>query len=221
MDIKSFQSALIASGYPLPKFGADGSYGGETRDAMQRFQRDHHLPVTDKPDEATARAVMGKLADKSADVIVAGTFKDFNQPKATRPIHEIIIHCTATPEGRDVSVDTIRGWHKAQGWADIGYHWVVGLDGVPRPGRPEAQIGAHVAGHNTGTIGVVYVGGVAKDGKTAKDTRTAAQRTGLIAIVRGLKERYPSIEKISGHNQYANKACPSFDVRKDPLSTLV
>lgn len=221
MDIKAFQHALMGAGYRLPKFGADGKFGTESREAMQRFQRDHHLPVTDKPDDATTRALMGKLADGAADVIVAGEFKDFNQPRATRPINEIIIHCTATPEGRDVSVETIRGWHKAQGWADIGYHWVVGIDGVPRPGRPEAQVGAHVAGHNTGTLGVVYVGGVAADGRAAKDTRNAAQRAGLISIVKGLVKRYPDISKISGHNEYANKACPSFDVQKDPLSKLV
>lgn len=221
MDIKAFQNALLAAGYPLPKFGADGYYGTETREAMQRFQRDHHLPVTDKPDTATTRALMGKLADGAADVISAGVFNDFKQPKATRPINEIILHCTATPEGRDVSVETIRGWHKGQGWNDIGYHWVVGLDGVPRPGRPEAQVGAHVSGHNTGTLGVVYVGGVAADGKTAKDTRTEAQRAGLISIVKGLIKRYPTITKISGHNEYANKACPSFNVQKDPISKLV
>lgn len=221
MDIKSFQQALISAGYPLPKFGPDGQWGKESRDAMQRFQRDHHLPVTDKPDEATARALGGKMGEIAADIIVGGEFTDFKQPKATRPINEIIIHCTATPEGRDVSVETIRGWHKGQGWSDIGYHWVVGIDGVPRPGRPEANIGSHVQGHNTGTLGVVYVGGVATDGKTPKDTRNAAQRTGLISIVRGLLARYPTIKKITGHNQYANKACPSFDVQKDPLSKLV
>jgi hypothetical protein len=87
-----------------------------------------------------------------------------HQPKAKRPIVEVIIHCTATPEGRDVSMATIRGWHKKQGWKDIGYHYVVMLDGTVEQGRPEGQIGSHVAGHNTGTMGVVYVGGVAKDG---------------------------------------------------------
>lgn len=138
-----------------------------------------------------------------------------------RKINEIIVHCTATPEGRDVSVDTIRQWHKQRGWKDIGYHYVVMLDGSVKDGRPISQVGAHVSGHNTGTVGVVYVGGVAKDGKTAKDTRTAAQKEGLMWICRFLIEKYPTITRITGHNQYAAKACPSFDVRKDELSKLV
>lgn len=87
------------------------------------------------------------------------------------------------------------------------------LDGTVKPGRPEAELGAHVAGHNTGTIGVVCVGGVAADGKTAKDTRTPAQRAALLEHVRALIARYPTIKKVTGHNQYAAKACPSFDVR--------
>ena len=66
------------------------------------------------------------------------------QPKAKRSVVEVIVHCTATPEGRDVSVETIRSWHKQRGWKDIGYHYVVMLDGTVKPGRPEAQVGAHV-----------------------------------------------------------------------------
>lgn len=138
-----------------------------------------------------------------------------------RPINEIIVHCTATPEGRHVDVATIRGWHKGQGWRDIGYHWVVYLDGSVHAGRPETEVGSHVAGRNTGTLGVVYVGGVAKDGKTPKDTRTPAQRDALMTLCRSLIAKYPSIKKVTGHNQYAAKACPSFDVRKDPLGALV
>lgn len=144
----------------------------------------------------------------------------FDKPAASRTIKEIIIHCTATPEGRDVSVDTIRKWHKDQGWSDIGYHFVVLLDGTVKSGRPEAIIGAHVAGHNTGTLGVVYVGGCDKTMK-AKDTRTPAQKKALLEFVSQLLKRYPNVKKISGHNQYAAKACPSFDVRKDELGRLI
>ncbi|MCR6498404.1 N-acetylmuramoyl-L-alanine amidase [Shinella sp. CPCC 101442] len=143
------------------------------------------------------------------------------QPEATRKITEIIVHCTATPEGREVSVDTIRSWHLANGWKDIGYHYVVALDGTVRPGRAEAQIGSHVAGHNSGTIGIVYVGGVAADGKTPKDTRTAAQKSALLDLAKALIAKYPAIKEVAGHNQYAAKACPSFDVRKDALGSLV
>jgi N-acetylmuramoyl-L-alanine amidase len=128
-----------------------------------------------------------------------------------RTLNEIIIHCTATPEGREHSVADIRGWHKAKGWADIGYHFVIGLDGTVRPGRPLSQIGAHVAGRNSDTIGIVYVGGLAKNG-APKDTRTDAQKSALLRLVTYLVKKFPDISKVSGHNEYANKACPCFDV---------
>lgn len=215
MNIREVQTALLSRGYELPKFGADGFFGAETGDALKAFQRARGLPVSGRADPATIAVLQAPLPTDNIPAI------GFDQPRAARLIDEIVIHCTATPEGRDVSVETIRGWHKARGWKDIGYHWVVGLDGVPRPGRPEAHVGSHVAGHNQRTLGVVYVGGVAKDGKTARDTRNAAQRAGLIALCRALLDRYPTIRRIAGHNQYAAKACPSFDVRKDELGRLV
>lgn len=138
-----------------------------------------------------------------------------------RNINEIIIHCTATPEGRHHTVADIRAWHKGQGWSDIGYHYVVYLDGTVHTGRPIEKVGAHVSGRNSGTVGVVYVGGCDVTGKKAKDTRTPEQREALLKLCRDLIKNYPTIKKVSGHNQYANKACPSFDVRKDELGKLV
>lgn len=131
-----------------------------------------------------------------------------------RPINEIIVHCTATPEGRPVSVAEINSWHRARDWSGIGYHRVIGLNGERWQGRPLGQIGAHCEGHNTGTIGVVYVGGVAKDGRTAKDTRTPAQKQALLAELIDLRDRF-GIKKVSGHNEYAAKACPSFDASRE------
>jgi len=138
-----------------------------------------------------------------------------------RKIRELVWHCTATPEGREVSVAEIDRWHKARGWAGIGYHRVVHLDGSVSEGRPESQIGAHVAGRNTGTIGYVYVGGVAKDGKTPKDTRTAAQKKTMERLTRDAIVRY-GLTEVSGHHDYANKACPCFPARKEyaPLLAL-
>lgn len=132
-----------------------------------------------------------------------------------RRVTEVIVHCTATPEGRHTTVDEIREWHKQRGWRDIGYHKVVYLDGSVHNGRPISEVGAHVKGHNEGTIGIVYVGGVAKDGKTPKDTRTPAQKEALVKVIVDLMKQFPSINKISGHNQYAPKACPSFDAQKE------
>jgi N-acetylmuramoyl-L-alanine amidase len=142
------------------------------------------------------------------------------QTPTNRPLHEIIVHCTATPEGREVSREEIREWHLSQGWADIAYHYVVHLDGRIERGRRESTVGAHTSGHNTGTLGVVYVGGTDKDG-AAKDTRTPAQKESLLTLVRTLRAKYPSITKVSGHNEHAAKACPSFIVADDPLGKSV
>lgn len=131
-----------------------------------------------------------------------------------RKLDTIVIHCSATPEGRPVSVDTIRKWHLDRGWRDIGYHFVIDLDGNVHTGRPITQIGAHVAGHNTGSVGICYVGGVTNDGRLApKDTRTPAQREALASLVAELAETYPGITRVLGHRDFPKvaKACPCFD----------
>lgn len=131
-----------------------------------------------------------------------------------RKVTHIVVHCTATPEGRAHTAADIRGWHKAKGWSDIGYHWVVRLDGTVEAGRPELQVGAHVGGHNSTTIGVVYVGGIDKNAYAPKDTRTAAQKTALLKLLKELKKRYPAAI-ILGHRDFPGvaKACPSFNAR--------
>lgn len=130
-----------------------------------------------------------------------------------RRIDEIIVHCTATPEGRDVTVAEIDRWHRARGFKCIGYHLVVYRDGTVAEGRPVAMEGAHCKGHNAHSIGVCYVGGVARDGHTPKDTRTPAQREALRRVVTELRERYGA--RVYGHRRFAAKACPSFDVDTD------
>jgi hypothetical protein len=136
-----------------------------------------------------------------------------------RKINELIWHCTATPEGREVSAKEIDGWHKQRGWSGIGYHKVVHLDGSVSNGRPESQVGAHVAGRNTGTIGYVYVGGVKKDGKTPKDTRTPAQKATMRRLTLEAIGKY-RLKKVSGHRDYAAKACPCFDAGTEYRSLL-
>lgn len=126
-----------------------------------------------------------------------------------RKINEIILHCAATPEGKDFHAKDIDKWHKAQGWKCIGYHFVIDLDGTVEPGRPLSEIGAHTTGHNSNSIGICYIGGCAKDGKTAKDTRTEQQKISMYELVYELKQNY-NIDKVSGHYMYAAKACPSF-----------
>ena len=131
-----------------------------------------------------------------------------------RKIDKIIIHCAATPEGRDVKMETIKSWHvKGNGWSDIGYHYVIELDGSVKAGRPLHRSGAHTKGHNATSIGICYVGGIDKD-KKPKDTRTEAQRKAMDQLVDELKMEHPTAS-VHGHNEFAAKACPSFDVSKE------
>jgi len=131
-----------------------------------------------------------------------------------RKIDRVIIHCSATREGQDISVDTVRQWHLDRGWNDIGYHFYITIDGDVHIGRDVGTIGAHTLGHNNTSIGICYAGGVEKDGKTAKDTRTKEQEESLINLLFSLKEEYKDIE-VFGHRDFANKACPSFDATSE------
>jgi N-acetylmuramoyl-L-alanine amidase len=95
-----------------------------------------------------------------------------------RKINEIIIHCSATPEGRDVTVEEIRQWHLDRGFNDIGYHYIIDLDGVVHDGRPIEKPGAHCVKHNTHSLSICYIGGTDAHGR-AKDTRTLEQKNHL------------------------------------------
>lgn len=131
-----------------------------------------------------------------------------------RKITQIVIHCSATPEGKAFTAADIDRWHRERGFNRIGYHFVVGLDGSIQTGRDIADVGAHVAGHNANSIGIVYIGGLAKDGKTPKDTRTPAQKEAIRHLVDTLKGYHPGVE-VLGHRDFHGvaKACPSFDVK--------
>lgn len=197
----------------------DGIVGPQTIMAL-KVASDPAKPGQPEPDKSvmdTPISVRSTGMDASARPANA----DELQLRGTsRPISEIIVHCTATAEGKDFTVDDIRAWHKARGWSDIGYHYIVYRDGAVHEGRPVGQTGSHVAGRNTGTIGIAYVGGVSADGKTPKDTRTASQRASLLWLVAELRKKHKGIKAVTGHNQFANKACPSFDVRRDALSKI-
>lgn len=144
--------------------------------------------------------------------------------KTSRQIDKIIIHCTASREGQNMTVEQIDRIHKKNGWAGIGYHFVIYLDGTVHDGRDICKIGAHTYGYNKGSIGICYVGGLDKFGKN-KDTRTAAQKNALYQLVKILMYRYP-IKEVKGHRDYSPdkngdgviskyewiKGCPCFDV---------
>lgn len=130
-----------------------------------------------------------------------------------RAINKIILHCSATREGQNFTNKDIDRWHKQRGFAKVGYHFVIYLDGSVHKGRDISEIGAHVQGQNSNSIGICYIGGLDVNGK-AKDTRTDAQKASLVKLVAELKAQFPDAT-IHGHNEFANKACPCFEVKKE------
>lgn len=130
-----------------------------------------------------------------------------------RHITEIILHCTATRAGKDFSATDIDTWHRKRGFNGIGYHWVIRLDGTIERGRPEERIGAHCVGHNAHSIGITYVGGLDTQGNCA-DTRTSPQKESMAALVEKLCQENPGAT-VHGHNEFAAKACPCFNARKE------
>ena len=127
----------------------------------------------------------------------------------------LVVHCSATRPSMDIGAREIRQWHKAKGWSDIGYHYVIRRDGRVEKGRPENTIGAHVSGHNANSIGVCLVGGVSdKDYTKAENNFTKEQFESLKSLLKTLSEKYPKAT-ILGHRDFPKvaKACPSFDVR--------
>lgn len=131
-----------------------------------------------------------------------------------RTIKEIIVHCSATAEGKDFDAADIERWHKANGWSGCGYHYVIKLDGTIEFGRSISKQGAHCSGHNANSIGICYIGGCAADGKTPKDTRTEKQKEALEWLLVVLRATFP-MAKVIGHNEVAKKACPSFRLCDD------
>lgn len=129
-----------------------------------------------------------------------------------RTIDKIILHCSATKEGMDFTVDDIDRWHKERGFGMIGYHYVIYRDGSIHQGRTEDKIGAHCKGFNSHSIGICYIGGLDSN-KKPKDTRTPEQREALIILVKDILNRYNlTPDAVHLHREYANKACPCFSI---------
>ena len=195
----------------------DGVYGMLTKEAVTAFQRENGL---------TADGIVGPAT--LAKLLPAASMSILSLEKSKRTITDIVIHCTASPVNRDYTAADIRRMHvRDRGWADIGYHYVVRLDGAIEPGRDVDIIGAHVSGYNAHSIGIVYVGGIGNDGK-AKDTRTENQKNALLNLLMRLRELYPNA-RISGHRDFSPdkngngiiepcewiKECPCFDARHE------
>tara|TARA_B110000196_G_scaffold224844_1_gene193752 strand:+ start:84 stop:539 length:456 start_codon:yes stop_codon:yes gene_type:complete len=137
-----------------------------------------------------------------------------------RNINKLIVHCSATREGQHISIDTIKDWHvNGRGWKDVGYHYVIYLDGRIKKGREDSVQGAHTKGHNKNSLGICYIGGVEaqRDSKgkwPAKDTRTCEQKESLKNLLMTLKAMHPD-SIVHGHRDFSNKACPSFDATEE------
>lgn len=138
----------------------------------------------------------------------------------------LVLHCTATPEGREVTGAEIRRWHTSpaaeggRGWKQVGYTDLIHLDGTVErlvDNNEDAnvdpwEITNGAKGYNSVSRHVVYAGGCDRSMKP-KDTRTQTQLKAMEAYVRDFHRRFPGV-RIIGHNEVAAKACPSFDVQK-------
>lgn len=142
----------------------------------------------------------------------------------SKPMKYLVIHCTATPEGREVTAAEIRRWHTApppagRGWRHVGYTDMFHLDGrVERLVKNNEddrvdnwEITNGVAGYNSVSRHIVYVGGC-DSAMRPKDTRTAAQREALKRYVQDFHSRFPQIRIVGHHDLNPGKACPAFNV---------
>lgn len=143
-----------------------------------------------------------------------------------RRLTGIVIHCSATKEGKDFTAADIDRWHRERGFNGIGYHFVIRLDGTIEAGRQLELPGAHTSGHNKDTIGICYIGGLDASGK-AKDTRTDEQKEALRWLITAVRKYLPSGLglTVKGHRDYSPdkngngvidkyeriKECPCFD----------
>lgn len=211
------QIQKVAGCYP------DGVWGKVTTECVKAWQKEHHLTADGIVGSKTLAAMGISVV---ANAVTTSKKEAFQRndgtilKKSKRRIDYIVVHCTASREGQAQTVDQIRAEHKKQGWSDIGYHYVVTLDGVVHVGRDVDIAGSHVAGHNANSIGVVYVGGLENNPKKtysqlkAKDTRTDAQKASLLSLLMDLRRLYP-YAKIQGHRDFSGvkKDCPSFDAK--------
>ena len=215
--IGSPKSDMVAKIQRILHLIPDGIYGQLTREAVTAWQKEHGLTADGIVGPATLAKMFPEVAKSSLGL-----------KKSKRTITDIVVHCTASRENVKMTVDQIRRIHmRERGWSDIGYHYVVTLDGEVEFGRDVNLIGAHVSGYNSHSIGVVYVGGLDRDGKP-KDTRNELQKNALLNLLIDLKKLYPGA-KISGHRDFSPdknhngiiephewiKSCPCFDAKSE------
>lgn len=198
-DIAAIQTGLRGLGYDVGPI--DGLNGPRLRAGARSWL-----------DAGGVRVPLGNPEPQAA---VTGAIL---QGSAKYPVREIVVHCSATlPEWLaraplSLKREEIRRWHLGRGWKDIGYHWLIDRDGKTTSGRPETVIGAGVEGHNAGVIHICLIGG---HGSAATDAFgrhfTVAQDGALRRTIAEIRAR-TRIDRISGHNEWAAKACPGFTV---------
>lgn len=197
---------------------ADGIFGVQTEAAVKKYQSEHGCT----PD--------GIVGPHTWDALGVHT-------GVGRMIDEIIVHCSASKEGKEVSSDSIDSLHKARKFSSyvsggkthyIGYHFLIHLDGTIEECRPIAKMGCHASGHNARSIGICYIGGLDSKG-AIKDTRTPEQKAALVKLIKELKNRQPTIKRVMGHRDTSPdlngngviepfewiKGCPCFDAIKE------
>ena len=191
-QVKQLQTALGIT--------SDGDFGYQTLLAVYLYQEANDL---------YSDGIVGPLTQKSLGLV---------KSRSKRIVNTISIHCSATKEDQDFSVTDIRKWHLRRGWSDVGYHYVIRLDGTVEKGRAEYKIPAAVAHHNTDNLAICYIGGLDADDLAAKDTRTPEQKDALRKIVREKANKYGIVDSdIKGHRDFPNvaKACPCYNVQQE------
>ena len=208
-SVKLLQELLNKHGFNLT---VDGDFGNKTETAVKSLQTRLNLTVDGIVGSKTFEALQAKYGYKfkvSDDID-----KLLKTRQTKRKINLIVLHCYATKEGQNFTVDDVNRWHIARGFKKIGYHYVIDLDGTIHKGRDESEIGAHATGYNAYSLGISYCGGCDKNGK-AKDTRTKEQKESMLKLVHDLLKKYNlTLENVKCHNQLCKngKQCPSFSI---------
>ena len=126
----------------------------------------------------------------------------------------LVIHCSATRAIQDVGAADIRRWHRAQGWEDIGYHFVIRRSGKVETGRAVDAIGSHVKGNNADSVGICLVGGLNNQTFKPENNYTPQQWEALKRLLTGLLKKYQKA-RVLGHRDFpgVQKACPCFPAK--------